>query len=150
MFKKADVEISLKTLIGFILVSIIFFAFIGFFVKMWGIFLDKPNQATTNSFQNLVYEINDLKEGQEKIVPFYVQDGLFLKTLCDNPNEKRVENDICLCKRIEDCRTREMREPIKDVKKVTLENTDRYIGYTDQVINLKITQTNNEIKIYET
>jgi len=152
MNKKADVEISLKTLIGFVLVAIIFFAFVGFFVKMWGIFLNKPNQATINSFKNLVYEINELEDGDEKLVPFFIQEGLFLKSLCDRPDEKRVENDICICKRLEDCRKREIREPIKGVKKVSLENINRYIGYTEnkEIINLKITRTSDEIKIHET
>ena len=102
MNKKADIEISLKTLIGFILVSIIFLAFIGFFMKLWGIFTDKPDEATINSFKNLVYEIKNIEDKEEKIVPYYVQKKFKLTTQNCQRTEQ-VKEDICVCN-IGDCR----------------------------------------------
>lgn len=97
MNKRADIEISVKTLIGFILVALIFFSFVGLFVKLWGIFLSNPNEPTINSFENLVYEIRTLEEGDQKIVPFYIQKGLKLTTDDCQQGNIQVKEDICIC-----------------------------------------------------
>lgn len=150
MNKKADIEISLKTLIGFILVAIIFFAFVGFFVKLWGVFLNKPNQATLNSFSNLMAEIESMKEYDEKTVPFFIQDGLYLYTNCEHTyNEyglkgETVENDICICgKTCYDKRhKREVITWLTKGQKVDLTG-DNYITYNkdQKVRNIKIKRT---------
>ncbi len=149
MNNKAEIEISLKTIIGFVLVGILFFAFIGFFVKLWGIFLNNPTQATTNSFDNLVYELNTLEDGEEKTVPFYVQPKLYLKVMCDKKLERKVENDICICRQKEDCEDRLVREPIKNSKLVSLIADNQYIEYDEdiKVMNLRVYKLQNKIEI---
>lgn len=148
MNKKADIEISLKTLIGFVLVGIILIAFIGFFMKMWGIFLNKPDQATINSFENLVYEINTLKEGEEKIIPFYIQKDLYLRVTCrKHMDDTEFGDDICICKSANDCYKRLERKFLEKEVIVKL-----IIGYESgkEVRNLKLVKSvsGKEVCIY--
>jgi len=156
MNKKADVEISLKTLIGFVLVSIIFFAFIGFFVKMWGIFLNKPEQATLNSFKNLMYEINELEENEEKTVPFYIQKKLYLRSACQlqEIQKEYVLNDLCICTK--DCKKRHIREALKEKVRIGIKredgtNLNEGLTYDEdkKVRNLYIYRSDKGICIYD-
>ncbi|MFH1641289.1 MAG: hypothetical protein ABIC04_00140 [Nanoarchaeota archaeon] len=160
MHKKANIEISTKTLIGFILVIFILLAFVGFFMKVWGIFADKPNQATLNSFKNLVIELNDIKEGETRIVPFYVEKDLYLKTKCERElNEYRLSgaeilNDICICTN-ECSKKRLARELVTWIKKddtMKVMMAEPYITYDkdNEVRNLKIVRSSTGAMISST
>ncbi|MFH2028842.1 MAG: hypothetical protein ABIJ08_06900 [Nanoarchaeota archaeon] len=154
MNRKADIEISLKTIIGFIIVSILFLAFIGFFVKMWGMFVDKPNQATTNSFKNLVYEINNLETGNNRLVPFFIQEGLYLRVTCQNTlNDPELGDDICICKSPNDCAKRQAREFTEKKVIVKFQSGIDFIGYdsNQKVKNIKLIRsgTGKTVCIYE-
>lgn len=143
--KKGAIEISLKTLIGFILVILIFFVTAEIFFRLWAIFLNEPNQATINSFKNLIYEINTLKEGEEKVVPFYIQKGLYLKTECHTSiHEPYVPNDLCICTK--NCKKRLVRERIALNKDIIIKGGE--ISYEKkEVKNLRI--KNNEQVVIE-
>ena len=159
MNKKGDIEISLKTLIGFVLVAIILFAFVGLFMKMWGMFVNQPNEATLNSFDNLVYEINNLKDGEEKEVPYYIQEGLYLRTSCEihiyENKQGQVLNDICICKGDHPCEKRLKRQIISyltdETQIISILNDPEYgqIGFEKEkeVRNLKIIRDINGVKI---
>ena len=150
MNKKGDIEISIKTLIGFVLVAIVLVAFVGFFIKLWGIFTSQPNEATLNSFKNLVYEINTLEEGKDKVVPFFIQDGLFLYTSCEAKYGKSILNDICIC--TANCEKKFSQEIITWIKdqsqQVTISgNSITYLDDKHKVRNLKLVRNNAGVTI---
>ena len=142
MNKKGDLEISLKQIIGFILVAIIMTAFVGFAVKVWGIFTNKPAQATMNSFSNLLYEIDNLPPGESLEVPYYIQDDYYLRTECRlDKDDTEFADDICICKGHDgnDCygKSRVEREFTEDQRKVKIMGTEA-IGNQPKVINVKL------------
>ena len=149
MNKKAQEDLSIKQVIGFVLVALVLFAFVGFTMKLWNVFSNKPNEATINSFENLVHELNTLEEGKEKIVPYFIQDGYYLRTSCDKIDEKVVRNDVCICRDAKHCNRLEKRVPIIIVKDIVLLRDS--IGYDKEkeVINLKIVRTKGDVTIAE-
>ena len=155
---KKAVGMTIRAVIGLVLVAIVLFAFVGFTMKLWNAFGNKPEEATINSFDNLVYELNTLEEGKEKIVPYYIQEGLYLYTQCEVSLDehglkgKEIFNDICICNA--NCKKRHGHEAITWVKKdgsqtVTISGPKNYIDYNSgkEVMNLKITRDSKGVII---
>jgi len=141
MNKKA-VELSITQLIGFVIVAVIFLGTIGLVMKIVGIMAEKPDEATLNSFENLMHEINTIEDGQTKIVPYYIGEGLYLKSECEpSLNKDELGDDICICKK--DCKKRIVRE-FQD-SKLYVEIKGGSIVYENQVINLAIIRDSNKI-----
>ena len=158
MNKKGQTEEPMKNLMGYVLVFIVLVAFIGFFFKLWGIFLNKPNQATLNSFDNLMHEINTLEADEEKIVPYFIQDGLYLYTDCEvSFNENGIKgstvlNDVCICQKT--CFDKRLQRNVvtwitEGSKQTATIEGRNYITHTDKVANIKITRDPTGLKIYD-
>jgi len=158
---KKGIELSINQIIGFVLVAVVLVGFIGFSMKLWGIFLNKPNQATLNSFENLMHELNTLEEGEgkSKIIPFYIQKKLYLRTTCETYSGEylglEVLNDICICKGDHPCEKRLERDIITYIKEasesiiILNDPMQGQIGYEKdkEVRNLKLTRDDEGVKI---
>jgi len=149
---KRSIEMSLKTIVGLVLLTIIFFAFIGFFMKLWGIFLVKPDEASLNSFENLMHEINTITQGQEKVVPYYIKNKLYLRSECAKGlSEDEYLDDLCIC--TANCDKRLIRKFVD--KKVAVETKDLNGGTLsngltgDDVNNLYLFRSDEGICIYD-
>jgi len=149
MNKKA-IELSITQLIGFVIAVVIFLGTIGLVMKIVGIMSEKPDEASTNSFKNLMHEINTIEDGQKKVVPYYIQENLYLNYNCEiTPNQQPILDDLCLCKT--SCyKKRLQREFHKDKYKLKI-TSGKYITYDQgkDVKNLAIIRKSNDICITE-
>ncbi|MBU0614662.1 MAG: hypothetical protein KJ601_01065 [Nanoarchaeota archaeon] len=92
---KRAVELSITQLIGFVIVAVIFLGTIGLVMKIVGIMAEKPDEATLNSFENLVHELETIEDGQTKEVPYYIGESFYL--FDEKCSAMPVEEDICIC-----------------------------------------------------
>jgi hypothetical protein len=149
MNKKA-VELSITQLIGFVIVAVIFLGTIGLVMKIVGIMAEKPDEATINSFKNLMHEINTIEEGQIKVVPYYIAEGLYLRTECEtNLILDRIGDDICICK--DSCMKKRVTRLFHKNKIIIHLNSPGHITYdkTKEVNNVALIRTGEGICINE-
>ncbi len=95
---KGAVDYTILFLIGLVIAGIAIFATYPFLLKLAGIFSPKTDEATMNSFNLLESEILRLHDGDAREIPFYVKQGLFLRSNIPTCPSTR----LCLCKDI-DC-----------------------------------------------
>jgi hypothetical protein len=125
--KRADLHISLSTLIDIVLVTIALLVLFGIYKAVISIFMDNPDKelASRNNFQRLATELNEMQVGQTREIPLYllanrfiiafqkdqtrhvVQCGLSIDNDAPYINKPPlcIGNCICLCKKSDWCKT---------------------------------------------
>jgi hypothetical protein len=92
--KKAEEGTSYSTtqLIGIVIaVIVVVFLAIPFFTSLYSILMDKPDQGTTEAFENLIMKIEESKNNEgEKMVTYYVDNGLKLVGFNKDQNTARI------------------------------------------------------------
>jgi hypothetical protein len=78
--KRAGLHISLSTLIDIVLVTLALLVLFGIYKAVMSIFADNPDKelASRNNFQRLATELNEMKPGENREIPFYLLDNRFV------------------------------------------------------------------------
>lgn len=98
MNKKA-IELSLKMILGLVLAALVLIFLFAFIEDILSIFFPKPSAATTQNFERLVDEINNLEEGKSIEIPYYIYMKDNIKLVAHElDKECYPENCLCICK----------------------------------------------------
>lgn len=90
---RGDVGHGILFWIGLVLGSLALLAFVSFGLKLFGIMADKPDAGTLNSFTFLSQQLETLREGETRQVPYGIAKKFFLVSGIPNC----PQNVLCLC-----------------------------------------------------
>jgi hypothetical protein len=162
--KRADLHISLSTLIDIVLVTIALLVLFGIYKAVTGIFTENPDKETAsrNNYHNLITAFNEMKDGEKREMPLYISDKWFivafnkdatiLPAQCGTSKTVQkpvncIGNCLCLCTISEaclsktECRTIEGEYTFKDpCYKGQKEPQIAYLSKTSGTLSLSLTK----------
>ena len=84
------VSLSLKAIIGLVLVSLIIFSTLGFWVALWNLFFGSPyDEYSEANYKRLITEIHEILDDPNSTIetePYYIKNGLSLMGFFNDKN----------------------------------------------------------------
>lgn len=101
--KKADIDLSLKTIISLVIAAIFLFALFWLIYLIYSSFIPKPDIATQNTFDQILVPAVEKATGEEKFIPYYIQPDSVSKPAYELVSRiaDKACCDKCLCIREE-------------------------------------------------